>query len=123
MEKTFKDYAHLYLGCELTVPKRYNFGGIVTDLEKATMVSVWDEFIKFEQITGFHPIENFKPILRPLSDMTKEEIECISKMNITKEAYDMTVCEFAKVTKWHLEKGFDLFGLIDAGIAIDKNKV
>ena len=117
MENNFKDYAHLYLGCDLTDP---------THTIKAKLHNVnsetgayWESEVTVGRLEG----STLKPLLRPLSDMTKEEIECISRMSISKEAYNMTVCDFAKVTKWHLEKGFDLFNLIESGIAIDKTNL
>lgn len=80
----------------------------------------------------------YKPILRPLSDLTKEievngekfvPFDYISDYNPnTKEIYPCVIMDdgiiemhywkdFEKLFEWH----FDVFGLIDAGLAIDIN--
>jgi hypothetical protein len=69
-----------------------------------------------------------QPILRPLSDLTLEELQ-----EFDDELYDFPVEIFldqiAKLrityefAQWLLKKHFDIFGLIDAGDAIDINKV
>lgn len=84
---------------------------------------------------GFIELEEIKPILRPLSDLTKEievngekfvphiklggrpnlkdyDIEYLSK-NIDNISYGLV----SKLIEWH----FDVFGLIDKGLAIDIN--
>ncbi|NIV12884.1 MAG: hypothetical protein GWN62_16865 [Aliifodinibius sp.] len=77
-----------------------------------------------------------KPILRPLSDLTKEiehngerfiPIKNIGKTstfygdtpicNIEKDYRLWAVWEFEKLLEWH----FDIFGLIEKGLAIDIN--
>ena len=79
----------------------------------------------------------FKPILRPLSDLTTEiEINGIKfvPINILNYISDIHLRingeiegfsgipvydDFQKLFKWH----FDVFGLIDAGLAIDINTI
>ena len=118
MEKSFKDYAHLYLGCEVTIPNRYNFGGIITDLKIGIITGIKDEFVNISYIPGFHPIVNFKPIMRSLGSITSEEIENINwSPSPNGKRYDPSSVVYL------LSKGFDLFGLIDAGIALDKTKI
>lgn len=123
-----KDFLHLYLGCEVL----YNDG--VYYLE-----SVQHYSLKYGQRRGcFIMIDaddchwvrpkDIKPILRPLSSMTEEEMnECWFNMEgaveIRCEYKDGGVKKFdatpAQVV-YLLSKGFDLFGLIDAGLAIDR---
>ena len=65
-----------------------------------------------------------KPILRPLSDLTKDEFKELG-LNMDwhclddwiKEQYLMTVKEYSYLLKKH----FDVFGLIEKGLAIDIN--
>jgi hypothetical protein len=88
--------------------------------------------IDFENVHYYDSLEttDFKPILRPLSDLTKEiEVngekfvpkswlgcnhigECLG-LNIATWSFRSSV----KLHEWH----FDLYGLIDAGLAIDIN--
>lgn len=112
MKKELKDYLHLYLGCSV---KWYN-GKIATliDTDK-TNCNIYD-VVKYH--TG---IENIKPILRPLSDMTEEEE--MEWRNISGGNQSPTLKESAEEIRWFLSKHFDLFGLIEAGLAIDKTKL
>jgi len=90
-----------------------------------------------------HLLSRIKPILRPLSDMTEEEFLVIKpglSPNVT-HAFSLPATYHDK--PWHvlilenrlqtntltfndgmilLRQHFDLFGLIDAGLAIDKTK-
>jgi hypothetical protein len=97
--------------------------------------------IDFEDVHYYDSLEttDFKAILRPLSDLTKE-IEVNGekfvpnvKLNLHSTysygiflenqygyGYEVTDLSFNKVNKlleWH----FDIYGLIDAGLAIDLN--
>jgi len=72
-----------------------------------------------------YSLERIKPILRPLSDITEREIyeygeiEQACPINHSFLIYQCRV--EAEQTKYLLSKHFDLFGLIDAGLAIDKS--
>ena len=81
-----------------------------------------------------------KPILRPLSSITKEEIVEINELspcnifiNITNngdvfieddecfnEAISIELIDSIEVANWFFSKHFDVFGLIDRGLAIEK---
>ena len=86
-----------------------------------------------------------KPLLRPLSDMTeeereefknlcgleKEDLDCLTEFNDRffdgqgssfGTAHLTNILQWAVGVKYLLSKRFDLFGLIDAGNAIDKTK-
>lgn len=119
-----KDYLHLYLGCELFevgggIGKLYNIGtfaGFITQVftDCSSNEAYWTN------------INNVKPILRPLSDMTDHEkyeysamVEWIEQDDI--KTWNNSFMRYsAELTKWLLSKHFDLFGLIEAGLAIDK---
>ena len=75
-----------------------------------------------------HEFSEFKPILRPLSDLTK--INGFSLSDMISHGYHNTFwlpenfevkylmhLDFEKMVSWH----FDVFGLIEKGLAIDKN--
>ena len=115
MEKNFKDYAHLYLGCDLTDP---------THTIKAKLHNVnsetgayWESEVTVGRLEG----STLKPILRPLSDITKEEIEQCSYFftNTSRSILE----DGAQRTFYLLKQGFDLFNLIESGIAIDKTNL
>jgi hypothetical protein len=87
--------------------------------------------------TGEIPIECIKPILRPLSDLKenlelKENLykshkinmywhkwEALENKNNYKELEYLPKCIFDMLVENH----FDVFGLIEKGLAIDKNKI
>lgn len=66
-----------------------------------------------------------KPILRPLSDLTKEEINMFSidfKVMIkSKKKIDIKNYTTLNEAEWLFENHFDIHGLIPAGLAIDIN--
>lgn len=118
-----KDYLHLYLGCPIAIPS-------VADIED------WDGYTLHEINTDgmcavlhnefgitFHEVEDIKPLLRPLSDMSVEE-KLEIKVPIAEICLEFMSKEWApKQVVFLLSKGFDLFGLIDAGLALDKTKL
>lgn len=112
--KKLKNYLHLYLGCEVQCVKgeqsllrEYNISqGQVFRLGSNRIFAV------------LMLIDYFKLILRPLSSMTEEESLELEKYPM---AYDtMQRWWSSEQFVWLLSKGFDLFGLIEAGLAIDK---
>lgn len=135
MGKNIKDYLHLYLGADVAyeaVDGGKTIIGILAAIEYKGSITVrlgndshksqslyWNEFYP----TG-------KLLLRPLYDMTKVE-----KDHVGYDAYkvlrDKTIPNdkrtpfewSAKQTAYLLKQGFDLFGLIDAGLAINKSKL
>jgi hypothetical protein len=123
MSKDIKDYLHLYLGvyCQRMgqedVSNVYKLTGVSFD---DTQRQWWAYFENEEDC--YAAIEDVFPILRPLSDMTEEELLIGGPIPQTNT--------FDVVGKWSpdqfvylLSKGFDLFGLIEAGLAIDKTKL
>lgn len=130
--KDIKDYLHLYLGCEC----RFSPYSEQSWIAKMTT----------EDLHRFGGrLDWMKPILRPLSDMTEEEWK--SKMMEFSvdvvSAYNSPFTMFCDKPKHILilenrlqtntlrfndgmillKMGFDLFGLIEAGLAIDLTKL
>jgi hypothetical protein len=64
------------------------------------------------KIGRFSGIDVCKLLLRPLSDMTQEEFRI-----------DCNLINPVERFRFRLSKGFDLFGLIDAGLALDATKL
>ena len=67
-----------------------------------------------------------KPILRPISDMTEEEkAEMMNQKHKynTDNSMSHAVTDAAYRTEWAIKKGFDLFGLINLNLAIDKTNL
>ena len=95
--------------------------------------------IKFDKhYSEYHYFMEIKPILRPLSDLTKEiehnEEKFVPHKKFFREAYQLIqneleitnnkpLCDYftweimQKLFEWH----FDVFGLIEKGLAIDIN--
>lgn len=120
--KKIEDCLHLYLGCEIMDECNAKVGKLVgIDPFNTCPVVV-------QHATIWHlDYHEVKLILRPLSDMTEEEAKehdlltdlCYSAAN---KFWDRARTE-AAVTSYLLKQGFDLFGLIEEGIAIDKTKL
>lgn len=114
----FKDVAHLYLGCDLKAVYRTKDGDtgkeVLVDLNNRKLVGVFsDGTVQWD----FGTLDaEMRPILRKLSDMTKEE--GLDAINIVVPEKDSWIGG-AKRTIWLAQKGFDLFGLIESGEAID----
>lgn len=135
--KDLKDYLHLYVSTSCQFKERKS-GSMFTRKLEATDI---DHFFQ-EEFYIF-----IKPVLRSLSDMTEEEAkemanlyfkDCdMSKVVVGKTSYgDVTISYYSsfdcfnidgkhtfKQTAYLLKRGFDLFGLIDDDLAIDKTKL
>ena len=134
MEKKIEDYLHFYLGCDVITTSRIEYwhddeGQYVEKIPKDSIITGNDTRFLFE--TGY----KFKLLLRPLSDMTEEEEDYINDefsfghalSNLGKSLkegnlYQMRVTETFEITRYLLSKSFDLFGLIESGLALDKTK-
>lgn len=113
MKKDIKDYLHLYLGCEIIT---HSVDG--KQVAKQILNTSWLDEIQ----RGYNPV---KPILRPLSNMTEEEGKEAESAWNEFMGFGETIsrgmnCAHANRIKYLLSKGFDLFGLIEAGLALDK---
>lgn len=119
--KEIKDYLHLYLGCQVLIVSN----GITNKLVVSSKNH--NQEISLAVACGL----NVKPILRPLSSMTGEEFNefkvlCdndFSKMvvieSVSKDGDFTRLCHQATSQAYMLSKHFDLFGLIELGLAID----
>lgn len=123
MEKELKDYLNLYLGCSVeTIDGTGKLIGIIkdeafVDYRGYNNKGSTDEFgneYDFVLVENEYFIKDVKPILRPLSDMTKEEKQ--NDLNIA----TIYTRDQAERIKYFLSKYFDIFGLIEVGLAIDK---
>lgn len=110
----------LYLGCEVewTGERGYFLAGVNTGQENFNPVGLVSEqmepvWVKYDEIT---------PILRPLSDMTEDEKNEVLRICEKDRRFKSSVNYEAIRTRYLLSRHFDLFGWIDAGLAIDKTK-
>lgn len=113
MDKKIEDYLHLYLGCDCFIPK-YDRNEKLIQISHESKLG----YFRFSS-PDFDGWAEFKPLLRQLSDMSEEE-EFEWSENGHKEA-DPMMAE-AEATRYLLSKHFDLFGLIEAGLAMDKTQ-
>jgi hypothetical protein len=141
-DKNIRDYLHFYLGCEcLYYPKGLKYlpqrGRLLAmDLfeEKAELRDNAGNAINRPLLTK-PQTPYLKPLLRLLSSITDEEkrellrinddfggnnILSFFKLNRNVNFYFNSANPF--IVQYLLSKGFDLFGLIDAGLALDKSK-
>lgn len=117
-----KDYLHLYLGCDVMLwtdaqnpvfkPERKKL--IAGRSETAFEISIYTAY----QV-------NVKLILRPLNSMTDQDHERYKGIYFSmdnKLMHWFNDIHFEMTRHW-LKEGFDLFGLIEAGLAIDKTTI
>lgn len=131
MEKIkFNDYVQFHMGLDAQVI----MDGVVT--QEKTPVTRTLIFDIIQQKQEYNREMIIKPILRPLEDITEEELkECERLSGLTPEGRKRfqykgeSIPEMVKNWKAfepqvmvYLLKQFDLFGLIPAGTAIDKTK-
>lgn len=113
MSKKIEDYLHLYIGADVS-----NNSGDNIKMEPHLLLYGNIEKFKSGQL---------KLILRPLSDMTEEEDSEVAYMlrdgkSITKFYSVFGEYEFVNgpLVAYLLKQGFDLFGLINSGLALEK---
>lgn len=124
-----KDVLHLYTGCKLNT----GTGTVLLAAVQKEIVPCTDfRVIVLNGNELYESKADVKPILRPLSDMTKKEMEeCGNmvydfsdepKLNRWRwEDFDLLLCSVQFL--WLLKNGFDLFDLIPSGQAIDKTTI
>lgn len=115
--KDIKDYLYLYLGCECVVfkGKLHKLLGIMGHI---ISIGYGDGFVKVMNVK----IEDCEFAFRHLSDMTEKEAKEIGIEWAEfrgEEIGSFAPKEFVSL----LKKSFDLFGLIESGLAIDKTKL
>lgn len=116
MDKKIEDYLHLYLGCDVEYnlsSMRYVLIGIESDA-----AYIFSESIGMQIVSMFR----IKPILRPLSDMTEEDYAYLNDGYNNSDKHSRYGSHYweAEQTRYLLSKHFDLFGLVESGLAIDK---
>ena len=109
-----QDYIHYYIGCQVLLPdnsrgKLFGISGakVEVHLEKGYFAAL---------------IAHVKPILRKLGDYEGNELNEYNSLvgRRTDGVHSVVIHYDTPATfNWLLKKGFDLFGLIDAGLAID----
>tara|TARA_R110000851_G_scaffold92662_4_gene202159 strand:+ start:1195 stop:1563 length:369 start_codon:yes stop_codon:yes gene_type:complete len=87
---------------------------------------------------GYHLDKGFKPILRPLSDLTKNDIALIteysdienvvfsgnpSSLYFTNTEEKTYLDDYVDSLNYLYSRHFDIFGLIDKGLATDINTI
>lgn len=105
--KELKDYIHLYVGCRVQWTR--SDGNIVK------------QELTLSDASWLRERADAKLILRPLESMIEEECNEWNRLNDT--LYTMAdganqVMQNAAAVAWVLSKGFDLFGLKEAGLAV-----
>lgn len=149
-DKNIKDYLHLYLGCECETPigimelssidLHYQYpvwfrykesnGEKITYYPKSNY-----EILSKNGLRGkaFH-FSEIKPILRKLDSITDKEAweswrfvtdphyshVTNPKHAIIHGGLGISTKEWANIIRYLLQQGFDIFGLIPSGLAIDK---
>lgn len=115
MEKKITDYLHYYINVA-----RFRLRYVDYTSEQW---SVWTILtpLRYKQCVEDASVENIQLELRPLSSITEEEaIEVnVSWSSTAKVTWEKPMWSFKEV-HYLLSRGFDLFGLIDAELAIPK---
>lgn len=117
-------YAYANYGVRLTCPMLENsviLAGFGTDTDGIDKL-----FIHHSKYTAWYPIADFKLILKPLSDLTCHyfypQANEWQLMDFKKKILDGVngTLEYGAFIDL-ISKHFDVFGLIDAGLAVDIN--
>ncbi len=126
-----KDFIHLYIGCKVagTYSDASGSIGILTGVtnggSECEIQFFLEDGINVEEEPTWNDAKDVKLILRPLSSMTEEEgkeldwslrIGWVSRWDGIGRPQVLTPEEF----RYLLSKGFDIFGLLHSGLAIEK---
>lgn len=129
MDKKIQDYLHLYLGCECRMTKSSYHAVHELHLSVKTSFTLTAKLLHY--FIAPTTMAVIKPLLRPLSDMTEEELqECgnlvydfsddQSGLDLNNHRWEDFYLTTSEQFHWLLSRHFDLFGLIESGLAIDK---
>jgi len=124
MEKKIQDYLHYYIGCRV---KAAPFGGQPHRLEEGKLVGININDIVHVKLDNWQSVADVtislvKPILRKIGDFTNhEKEEYNSLIGKTTDGVHSIIIHYDTPETFHylLKLGFDLFDLIDPGLAID----
>lgn len=127
--KSINDYLHLYIGCELfgiyycdESERRGILTGVTNGGTECEIQFYLEDGINVSEEPDWQESNKVKLILRPLNSMTEEEdTEVLELNNWVQFDYDRKF-NTPECFKYLLSKGFDLFGLIESGLAIEKTK-
>ncbi len=127
MQKQFKEVAHLYIGCEVQTKIRRATGsgqpmkmlkGVLKEVDLGMSgLGILLEDEKDSCNYEYLKASTLKPLLRPISSLTEQE--GLHLHNLYSDTAHPRVNQ-AATTAYLLSLGVDLFGLIEAGLAIDK---
>ena len=138
MKKELKDYLPFYLGCECNTPDGVlilNGLNINDSRNQVWFYCRWNnkktrylpkqnaEILNKQSLVGkSFKYSQIKPILRPLSDMTYEERGELQKVVGWLDFKHYLNLRFynPEMLLFLLPKHFDIFGLIESGLAVDK---
>lgn len=120
--KKIEDYLHLYVGCEVLVKKpdqELVFELVGLSFDSFNRVGNSERAALIRNSTGIWPMKLkwFKLLLRPLSSMTDGHHKA-AKAITHQDAW----VRDAERTRFLLSEGYDLFGLIEEGLAIDSTQ-
>jgi hypothetical protein len=120
--KTLESILHLYLGCDVKHKDSNQIFKLTGYDISSNRITMRGEGEIYCQLTG-----DYKPILRPLDSMTEEEEKhMISTQDDVKlDGYPQILlkADSGETFIWMLSNGFDLFGLIDSGLALNATKL
>ena len=132
--KKIEDYLKHYIGCDVMLRDDLNFrsdgnnhkllGLCPSEVEPFKTIALIDSpggaFIE-------HYIEDIKLLLRPLSSMTEEEVkelESTKALQRPSPVHPLAMLVWtAETYRLAVSKHFDIFGLIDANLALDATKI
>jgi hypothetical protein len=114
-----KDYLHFYIGQYVDVLRKYPSG------DSQVLKLILDAYTYMNIVDGSFKDSEVKLVLRPLSDMKADEFKEWERLLCEHEGNSLTSCykTDAAQTAYLLEKGFDVFGLKEKGLAIYKTDV
>lgn len=121
-----QDYAPYYIGCRCINTwfpeghKEYNKGWVLSGYCQLYDNGGKPFFLESENEVTW--TDSIKLILRKLEDITNEECEMYNQIFYTMHSINKVQDQMktgAALTDYLLKTGFDLFGLIEAGLAID----
>lgn len=135
---------YLPYGLKCQIIETGNFRGLLSVNANESVLLSADEYNPFSY-TRYKPITGIKPLLRPLSNLYKEiDGEVPADVLFPKEFYStidfyeeynrenqiqsfikdgLNWCEPYSFWEYLFSKHFDVFGLIDKGLAIDLNSI
>ena len=98
----------------------YDLG--IEPIYKSTFMGGYNQKVLDTSILFNYELEEIKPILRPLSDLTTEDVsQSLLDRIKNSSSRDLKESLSYNSVSYLLEKHFDVFGLIEEGLAININ--